>query len=128
MAFDEQTLDLLVAAHEVEVETTRPDGRQTRTVIWVMVDDGDVFVRSVRGERGHWFQAALDAPDHVALVVDGRRVPVAVQLASDHDSIARCTRALKAKYRPGASLRSMIQPYNLASTLRLLPRPAPDKE
>ena len=76
----------------------------------------------MRGERGHWFQAAVDAPDGVAIHADGRSIPVRVVLADDSDSIERCSAALRAKYKPGGSLDSMLVAKTLETTLRLEPR------
>ena len=87
-----------------------------------MVDGGDVYVRSWKGERGHWYQAALDAPDDVALTVRRTRLPVAVRIADDDASIERCSRAIERKYAGDPATTSMVRPYNLATTLRLVPR------
>ena len=61
--FDAPTLDALDRAMEVEIETLRPDGMPRMTTIWLIVDRGEVFVRSWRGDRGYWYQGALDTPD-----------------------------------------------------------------
>ena len=42
-------------------------------------------------------------------------------VAADADGIERCSRALSAKYRPGGSLRSMLLPHTLPTTLLLEP-------
>ena len=122
--FDEETLRLLAERREVRITTTRPDGIERRTIIWVVVDGEDVFVRSVRGDRGHWFHAALDRPDGVALKVDGDReeIPVRPVPATDYESIARCSAALEAKYGRSRSLQSMLEPKTLGTTIRLVPR------
>ena len=86
-----------------------------------MVDGNDVFVRSVRGDRGYWFQSATEPDAEVALIVDGDRVPVRPVPASDEQSVARCSDALQRKYRKSASLASMLQPKTLGTTLRLEP-------
>src|SRR5215213_8721938 len=117
--FDRPTLDLLDRALEVDIETMRPDGMPRRTTIWLMVDGPDVFVRSVRGERGHWYQAARESPDDVTLHVDGRSVPVRVVSTSDEVSINRCSRALAQKYGTGDSTSSMLRDVVLGTTLRL---------
>ena len=122
MPFDSQTLRRLAAADEVEIETTRPDGTHRRTIIWVVVDHGVAFVRSVRGDRGHWFQAALDRPAEVGLLVNGWPIPVRAVAAADEESIARCSTELGEKYRGDPSLPSMLRPTVLAATLRLEPR------
>jgi hypothetical protein len=121
--FDDATLTLLDATKEVEIETTKPDGSTQRTIIWVVVDEGAVFARSWLGDRGRWFQAALDKPAEVALHADGRRLPVTAVLADDDESIERCSRGLQAKYRrSAASLASMLVPDILGTTVRLDPR------
>ena len=120
--FEPETLEQLDRLKEVRIETTRPDGTIRSTIIWAIVDDGEVFVRSWKVDRGHWYQAALDAPDDVALVVEGMRIPVRAVITTDEQSIERCSAGLVSKYKRSASLDSMIQPYNLGTTLRLEPR------
>ncbi len=53
MPFTTDELRLLEETAEVEIETHAPsDGAPSRTIIWIVVDGVDVFVRSVRGARG----------------------------------------------------------------------------
>jgi hypothetical protein len=56
MSFATDDLQRLAAAEEIEIETQAPDGPVHRTIIWVLVEGGDVFLRSVRGDRGRWFR------------------------------------------------------------------------
>jgi hypothetical protein len=116
--FDQQILDALRDEDEVHIETSRGD-EVHRTIIWVVVDDGEVFVRSVRGPQGRWYRELKDSGDG-ALVMDARRIPVRATVA-DAAAIERCSRALSAKYRPGGSLRSMLRPEVLPTTLLLEP-------
>jgi len=89
----------------------------------VVIDDDQAFVRSVRGERGYWYQSARERPNEVALIAGDRVIPVRVVFAADDDSIDRCSAALEKKYgRSRASYMSMIQPSTLETTLRLEPR------
>lgn len=120
--FDRETLDLLDARREVRIRTSRPDGRTRSTVIWVMVEDDDVFIRSVRGDRGYWYQAALDDPDSVELRVGDRTIDVRPTLATDEDSMERCSAGVNRKYGRGASVVAMTRPEVLGTTLRLEPR------
>ena len=122
MQFDAATLHLIDSAYEVDIETTRPDGRTRKTTIWAVVERGEVLIRSVRGDRGYWYQAALDRPAAVYLHVEGARIPVRAVAAGDADAIARCSDGLSKKYRADASLRSMLRPNVLATTIRLEPR------
>jgi hypothetical protein len=120
--FDAATLRRIDAAYEVEIESTRPDGTTRTTTIWAIVDDGDVLVRSWNGDRGYWYQAAVDRPDELALIVDGKRLAVRAVIANDEAGIARCSAGLSKKYRRDASLPGMLLPRVLRTTLRLEPR------
>ena len=120
--FDTKTLEVLDRAMEVEIETLRPDGMPRMTTIWLIVDRGEVFVRSWKGDRGYWYQGALDSPDDVTLHVAGRTLPVRVIPAVDQSSINRCSVALERKYAGDSSTPSMVRPEVLGTTLRLEPR------
>jgi len=119
--FDPATLRLLDERQEVDIETFRPDGSPRRTTVWPLVDGEDVFVRSWRGERGYWFQSATEPGAQVALIIDERRIPVSVLMASDPESVARCSRQLERKYANSASLPDMLLPIVLPTTIRLEP-------
>lgn len=121
--FDADVLEVLDREREVEVETTGPDGRPERTVIWVVVEGDDVFVRSWRGERGRWYRSALERPAEVALVASGTRLAVGAVPAHDAQSIVRCSAALGRKYATDPSTPDMLRQEVLATTLRLEPRP-----
>lgn len=121
MSFTGEDLAALTAAEEIRIETQAPGGSPHRTVIWVVVDDGEVFVRSVRGERGRWFREAKANPA-VAIHMGKQRLPATAIPADDPDSIDRVSAAFRAKYpRWGASLQSMLEPATLPTTLRLEP-------
>ena len=59
--FDAETLRLLEETKEVRIETRRDgDSPEHRTIIWVVVVEGEVFVRSVRGQTlGAWSERPL---------------------------------------------------------------------
>jgi hypothetical protein len=120
--FDAATLRRIDATYEVDIETTRPDSTVRRTIVWAVVEGGDVFVRSWKGDRGYWYQAALDRPTDVNLIVAGDRIPVQAVAATDEDAITRCSSGLSKKYRDDASLPSMLRAGVLATTIRLEPR------
>jgi hypothetical protein len=120
--FDPATLRSIDAVHEVDIETTRPDGTTRSTTIWAVVDDGEVLVRSWKGDRGYWYQAALDRPSEVALIVNGERLPVRAVVASDEAAIARCSAGLSKKYRGDPSTPGMLRQGVLHTTLKLEPR------
>jgi hypothetical protein len=121
-SFDAQTLALLDDEREVRIETVQPDDGRQSTIIWVVVDGGDAFIRSWRGERARWFQAALDRPHEVSLEVAGRSLAIRVVPATDDLSIARCSSALERKYAGEAETPDMVREEILGTTLRLEPR------
>jgi hypothetical protein len=120
MSFASDDLERMATAEEVDIETQGPGGPAHRTTIWIVVDDGEVFVRSVRGKAGRWFKDA-EANPAVAIHVDGRRLPATAIPATDPDSVERTTRAIRAKYEGIPGFDPMIQPDVFDATLRLEP-------
>ena len=121
MSFAEEDLALLREAEEIDIETQAPGGPAKRTTIWIVVADGEVYVRSVNGERGQWYRAAVANPA-VGIRVDGQRLSATAIPATDPASIERVSNGFESKYaRYGASLASMLQPHTLPTTLRLEP-------
>lgn len=117
---DAQDLAALDATGEVEIETRAAHGTVHRTIVWVVVDGGRVYVRSVRGAIARWYREALARPD-VALHVEGRRIPFRAVPATDATSLATCSAGLRGKYRASFSLGSMLRQEILDTTLRLDP-------
>jgi hypothetical protein len=123
-SFEDTTRQLLRDAREVEIETAAGQGApRHRTIIWVVVDDGDrVFIRSVRGPVGRWYREVRAEPA-VSLLVAGRRIPVQAEQASDPGRVEAASRALRSKYAGSrASLAAMLRDETLPTTLELLPR------
>ncbi len=112
-------LELLDREREVDIETTTADGRPRRTVIWVVVVDGVVYIRSYRAERGVWYREITARPQ--ATIVSGeRRIPVVAVPATDPASLAACSRGFEDKYPGDPSVPAMNRPEALATTLRLI--------
>jgi hypothetical protein len=118
MPLNPDQLEKIAQAREVVIETGR-GGRAFRTIIWVVVDQGEVFVRSVRGDDGRWYRRALSEPG-VALGVGDDRFDFMALPANDAETIERVSEALRRKYR-GRSLEMMLLPKTLDTTLRLDP-------
>jgi hypothetical protein len=122
-SFDAETLQLLDATKEVRIETRRDENAPAhRTIIWVVAVDGEVFVRSVRGEKGRWYREVSANPS-AALYVGDKRIPVRAVPVTDEPTIGAVSDAYESKYgrtAPG-STRAMLQPETLPTTLRLEP-------
>jgi hypothetical protein len=112
----------LETVEEVEIETQRSeDAPVHRTVIWVVIGDGQVYVRSLRGERGRWFRELMAMPD-AALHVEDEAVPVRAIRVDDPDSVAQATDGFRRKYGDSPYLDTMIRDEIASTTVRLEPR------
>ena len=122
-SFDPETLQLLEETREVQIETRRDEDAPThRTTIWVVTVDGDVFVRSVRGEKGRWYREVSANPS-AALHVGDKRIPVRAVPATDEPTVGAVSEAYRSKYgrtSPG-STQAMLRPETLPTTLKLEP-------
>jgi hypothetical protein len=117
--FDADTLRELRDAREVAIRTEKHP--KSAVVIWVVVADDDVFVRSVRGANGRWYKD-LAAGGPATLEFAGRRLAVQAVPASDPGAVARASREYLRKYRPSPYAEAMVRSEVLSTTLRLEPR------
>jgi hypothetical protein len=122
-SFDAETLRLLDETDEVYVETrSDADSPEHRTIVWVVVVEGEVFVRSVRGRKGRWYRELSGNPEG-ALLVGERRIPVRSAPATDDATIEAVSEAYRSKYEeswPGptaAIVRSDVLPTTLKLSL-----------
>jgi hypothetical protein len=120
VTFEASDLAAMAAAEEVDIETRSQAGETHRTVIWIVEQDGAVYIRSFRGPRGRWYREALADPA-VAIHVDGRRVPATAVPATDPASVEACSEGLRAKYARSQSLRAMLVDDVLPTTMKLVP-------
>ena len=119
MSLTAEQLSAIDTTNEVHIHTSA-DGKTIATIIWVVVADGDVYVRSVQAEDGLWYQRARGNPS-VALDVGGDVMDFEAVHIEDDETIETVSTALRAKYRPGGSLDRMTRDDVLGHTLRLDP-------
>ena len=117
--FDADILRELHDLHEVAIRTERHPN--SAVVIWVVVADDEVFVRSVRGSKGRWYRD-LATSGSATLEFAGRRLAVQAFPVSDADTIARVSSEYLRKYQPSPYAQSIVRPEILPTTLRLEPR------
>ena len=120
MALDPRTVELLDAAVEVEAQTPRRDGSTSSRPVWVVVTDGEAYVRSYRGARGAWYRRAK-ADGALTLVIEGTEVPATVEPVVDDAVNRRVSDAYRDKYgarSPGPTA-TMVNDEVSATTLRL---------
>jgi hypothetical protein len=120
--FDAGTLRELRGLREVSLRTEKHS--QSGVVIWVVVADDEVFVRSVRGSKGRWYRD-LATGGSATLEFAGRRLAVQALPASDADSIAGASREYLRKYQPSPYAQSIVRDEVLPTTLRLEPLTVP---
>lgn len=121
--FDDATYRRLVGPGEVEIETAGPGSAEARrTIIWIVGCLGRVYVRSVRGPRGVWYQETLEGR-RVAIWVGEERIAGEAVLVTDPPVITAVSRAFMSKYGGDASLPLMLRPETLVTTLEVLPAP-----
>ncbi|MGD2060470.1 MAG: DUF2255 family protein [Acidimicrobiia bacterium] len=119
MALSPDQLAAIDRTNEVLIETFSDRG-PTKTIIWIVEIDGDVYVRSVRGEDGAWYQRVLANP-LAAIHVNGERIEFRASHVDDAGTIETVDEALRAKYPAGGSLDRMTRDEVLGTTLRLDP-------
>ena len=119
VTFDADTLRALRDVQEPAIRTEKHP--KSAVVIWVVVADDEVFVRSWLGARGRWYKD-LAAGGPATLEFAGRRLPVQAIPASDADSVARTSSEILRKYRHSSHAQEMVRDEILPTTLRLEPR------
>lgn len=123
-ALDQATLDLLDQRREIDMFTPRRDGSTSSRPIWIVVVDGEAYVRSYRGPSGAWYRHAL-ADGRAAIGVDGQTIDVAAEPEHDEVLNGRISDAFVTKYgesSPGPT-EAMVSPDVVGTTLRLTSAP-----
>jgi hypothetical protein len=117
---DSSTIDRLDAAIEVDAQTPRRDGSTSSRPIWVVVSDGDAYVRSYRGPSGAWYRRAR-ADGALTLLVDGDEVHATAQSVDDDGVNRRVSEAYRDKYgaRSPGPTETMVGEEVSRTTLRL---------
>lgn len=118
--WDAADLAALDRASEIRVAGRRNDGSlRTLVIVWHVVVDGALFVRSVRGSSGQWFRGV--AHHHEGAISwngatrDARFIP-------DSSADTAIDAAYFAKYGDGAPTHSITSAAATVTTLRVEPR------
>jgi hypothetical protein len=117
---DEATLETLDKSIEVEMRTPRSDGSISARPIWVVVVEGDAYVRSYLGDQGAWYRRAA-ADGEAAIGIDDRTIEVGLEPVGGEDVNRQVSDAYRAKYaeRSPSATESMVTPEVIGTTLRL---------
>ena len=113
----------LAESDEVEIETRR-DAKSPahRTIIWIVPTEDGVYIRSVKGKRGRWYQEAVANPQ-VVIHVGRRQAPARAIAESSSKVISEVSTAYREKYgeRWPSDTESMLKRSVLPTTFRLEP-------
>jgi hypothetical protein len=113
----------LAESDEVDIETRRDSTSPLhRTTIWIVPSKDGVYVRSVKGNKGRWYQEAIANP-HVTIRVGQRKVTARAEKEQSPAVIREVSAAYRQKYgeRWPSETEPMVQPAVLSTTLRLTP-------
>jgi len=116
---DAERLRELRDLKEVAIRTEKHP--ESAVVIWVVVADDEVFVRSVRGTKGRWYRD-LAAGGPATLEFAGHQLALQAVPVSDPATIAKISREYLKKYQPSPYAQSMVRSDVLPTSLRLEPR------
>jgi len=113
----------LAESDEVDIETRRDSKSPLhRTTIWIVPAKDGVYVRSVKGKKGRWYQEAIANP-HVTIRVGQRKVTARAEPEHTPAVIREVSAAYRQKYgeRWPNETEPMVRPSVLPTTLRLAP-------
>jgi len=111
----------LAESDEVDIETRRDSTSPLhRTTIWIVPTKDGVYVRSVKGQKGRWYQEAVANP-HVTLRIGQRKVTARAEPEHNAAVIREVSAAYRQKYgeRWPNETKPMVQPSVLPTTLRM---------
>jgi hypothetical protein len=113
------------AAEEVQIAPLGRDGKPGKPVtVWIVHHDDDLYVRSVRGRRGHWFLATQET--HEGRIRAGGVQKDVTFVDADHDINDDIDAAYRAKYRryAGSILNSVLTAGARSTCMKVVPRTA----
>nr|WP_062341115.1 DUF2255 family protein [Herbidospora sakaeratensis] len=124
MTWTQAELTAIAEAEELEISPQRIDGSFVEPVtVWVVRHDDDLYVRSYKGEGGHWFRAARERSEGR---VSAGGVSKDVRFVPEDDSMVNdgIDLAYRMKYRDQdpAYVDPMVAGPAKGTTIRLVPR------
>ena len=115
-------LGTIGATGEIEISSLREDGSLTKPVtIWAVRVGDELYVRSVRGEKGGWYRAAKKR--HEGRIEAGDTALDVTYEDAAHHLDDEIDAAYKEKYGyPSSSVDSVMTAEAKATTTRVVPR------
>ncbi|WP_432199069.1 DUF2255 family protein [Streptomyces sp. bgisy027] len=113
-------MDTVMDRSEIVLWVQDADDRWSARTVWVVVLDGEAYVRSAFGRRSGWYRRVLRHAD-TQVEVAGARLSVVLQPVEDPELVQRVSGAYRAKY--GLSWPGPVESINgqeaAATTMRL---------
>ncbi|MDI6103033.1 DUF2255 family protein [Actinoplanes sp. NEAU-A12] len=110
----------LAGAREIDVIVPAPERPVVRAPIWIVAVDGDLYVRSWKGEAGRWYRRAHRYGTG-SLAMAGREHPVRFVPAAEPGLDARIDQAYLHKYGDSSYAPAMTRPPAAGTTMRVEP-------
>jgi hypothetical protein len=124
-SWNAQDLAAIDADGELRVAADRPDGTvRASRIVWHVVVDGSLYIRSVRGTDGAWYRGVQRTGTGV---IDAGGVHATVAFVRDDTHDDAIDAAYHAKYGNGTAVEHITSPTARATTLRVEPAPAPGR-
>jgi hypothetical protein len=106
------------------LKTTSASGTPHKTKLWVVVVEGEPYLRSMNGPGARWYREILRTGDGEIWLLDDeqkRRLPVRAEAVDDPATLAQVTKAIKKKYgwTHPQYLPRFVDEESVAATLRL---------
>ncbi len=119
-AWTEQELSSLENAREIRVAGRRKDGTiRTLVIVWHVIVDGILYVRSVRGKEGQWYKGVIR---HFEGAISWGALYREVTYTPDSSHDAEIDAAYIAKYGTGSATRAITSEIATQTTLRIDPK------
>jgi hypothetical protein len=114
-------LDGLADAEELVLVISRAERATLRFPVWMVVVDGDLYVRSYLGVTNGWYRAVVANPQQ-AIELDGVDVDVVFEFVPRTDTVNDAIGpAYLGKYARFDYRDEMVAPVAVDATLRILP-------
>ena len=123
MRWTSEQLDKVGGAEEVRIASVGRDGTLSKPVtVWVVRHGDDLYVRSVRGKKAHWFRGTQER--HEGRVRAGGVQHDIAFVDADDAVDDEVDAAYRAKYRryAGSILNSVLTAEARSTTIKLAPR------
>jgi len=114
----------LKAAQEVVLGTTSASGAEHATRLWIVVVEGEPYLRSMNGPGARWYREIMRTGDGELILIDDdkkARLPISASEVDDPATLAQVSKALKKKYgwTHPQYLPRFLDDDSVAATLRL---------